>query len=440
MGKDSPESRRGRKGVAHTFSPAPACRSRQMDVLREVDGGLGVVLWEALRAVWDWVLDAAEGRTSSEPKSERGEIHPRWSFARLEAPELLDPLGTFAGLSAAPLLVTPVSLAEAAHRVARWAEDKALNETAIQFAEAAAAVEPDNAEWANLAGRMCRRAGELPRADQWYDRAIGLARQTRNRREWVFGNLGAGTTAYRQGRKQDARRHFLSVAWKTRDSGHKAAAAKSQHDLMLISAETGDLRDALEHARRAFDWYPKHHRRMPYFAHDFAFLAVLCGASRPARRLLEAVLQRIQLPHEQLLVWGTLARAAAEEENQIAFRRARTRVATSSALYPEHAAPALVNAAIGSARVGDVQFAERFARTAQQLARTRGLREPERVAEAVLSALAGGTPPLQPQPGNFDERELLRLVEEVLQRLARWRGPTWRPRHQSESADDIQVS
>lgn len=434
MEKKPPEHRRGRAGISHTFSPAPACRWRQIDVLREVDGTLGVVLWDCVRTLWDWMHDEVGGR--------RGErfgtrsLHERWGFACLEVPQLASALGTLGIVSATPLLTNKRELARAARNVARWAEDRALLETAIQFAEVAAALEPDNAEWANLAGRMCRRAGEFPRADQWYDRAIGLARRTRNRREWVFGHLGAGTTAYRQGRRKEARRHFLSVAWKTRDSGQKAAAAKSQHDLMLISAEAGDLSDALEHARRAFDWYPKHHRRFPYFAHDVAFLGVLCGASAPARRLLERVLSKILLPHEQVLVWGTAARAAADERNLEMFRRARAHVTRAASLYPEHAAPALVNAAIGSARLGELQLAERYARTAQQLARTRGLHEPEQVARDILQDLTLSKLPLPPQPEKVNGRVLSLLLEEISQRLGRWRGPSWRPRRGKSAPDD----
>lgn len=62
----------------------------------------------------------------------------------------------------------------ACKRMTLWAEKSGHVETAMQFAEAASALDPENPRLANLAGRVSRRAGERGRAEVWYCRAIGL--------------------------------------------------------------------------------------------------------------------------------------------------------------------------------------------------------------------------------------------------------------------------
>jgi tetratricopeptide (TPR) repeat protein len=412
----------------HAFPAPPSARWQILDCFEAAEESVGLVLWQAVRHVRDWA-EERESRSELFRPEPTPEVQAKRALALANAPELTRSLEVFARLTSAPLLTDERSVAAACAEVATWAESLALNETALQFAEAAAAVEPHNPEWANLTGRMARKLTEWARADQWYERAIGLARQSRNRREWFYAHLGAGTTAYSQGRHEDARPHFLAVAWKARDAGRRAEAAKAQHDLMLITAELGELSAAERHSRRALAWYPKHHARFPYFAHDFAYLLVLIGEFDAAVALLGKVLRIVTAPHEQLLVWGTYARAVAGAADWSSFDAAQGRVEDLAAKYPEHAAPALVNVAEGARLRGDVESAHCLATLAHEIAAGQGAGEPQRVAAALLRSLATGQDlPLTENRSRQVRFSVRYLVDETTRRLDRWRGRTWRPR------------
>lgn len=214
-------------------------------------------LWLTLRRVRDWADTPSDERAAffveqggrdGAGAAQRAE---RWTEARAQAPELSTALGTLGTLWSSPAEAGAAELADACDLVAQWAESRALNETCLQYAEAAAALEPESAKRANLAGRACRIAGAWPRADVWYQRGLGMARQRNSRVELFRGSLGAGAVAYLQGRYRAAHDFFVSGAWKARDMGRLPLAARAQHDLMLLTVELGRFGKALTHAQRA---------------------------------------------------------------------------------------------------------------------------------------------------------------------------------------------
>lgn len=426
----------------HPWPPAPNPRGKEMDILREVDGQLGAFLMFAVRRVHDWMEIPEEQRESyfepdpaSGPERRarfRSTAAERLALACAEAPELSDTLSTLASVFAATGSEIQAQLAEACDTVSAWAEARGQTETAVRFAEAAATVEPNSPKRANLAGRACRIANLWSRADVWYLRGIGMSRQQKSRKEYFRGHLGAGAVAYLQGRYADARRHFLSGAWKARDVGKLPLAARAQHDLLLLAVETNELTRAVGHARRALKWYPRHHARIPYLVHDYAYLLVSIRQDRLALRLLDLVLGVITAPHERLLVLGTVARAAGGHADCDRFGAAQAFVETMSTVYHQHAAQALCDVARGAWMLELWEIAERVAVRARRMAKEQGRKDTADAAERILEWVACRTsapaPPALPR-GMLAEVEKLALEYQF--RMEKWKprpGETAPPR------------
>lgn len=376
--------------------PAPAWRRDPLDYLQESEEALDYALWLCIRRVRDWVDTPPSARASlvstpSNRDSGGDRRAERWVAAREAAPELRTALTTFESLwwraDASPPLV-----AEACDHVSQWAERRGLPETCLQFAEAAAALEPESAKRANFAGRACRINGSLSRADIWYQRGLTMARQEPSRVELFRGNLGAGAVAYLQGRYRDARPCFVTGAWKARDMGRLPLAARAQHDLMLLNVEVGKLGKAVTHARRALHWYPRHHVRIPYLVHDFAFFLTRLRLERAALDVLHRAYALIPAEHERLLVWGTIARAAGGAGDFAQFSSAKEQVAELAKRYAQHAAHALYEVAAGARLLNLWEECEKFAHEALAKAREQGRGDTEQDAKRLLRAVASRLP------------------------------------------------
>jgi hypothetical protein len=161
----------------------------------------------------------------------------------------------------------------------------------------AALVDATNPRLANLAGRLTRNANEWDRADVWFRRGIGMAREQENIIEQIWGHLGYGRLCQELGWVKGARKHLnrgSRLAWQ---DGPPSLAASAQHDLCAMLIVHGFLPEAELRARRALQWYPKNHPRIPLFGADVALMLVLDRRYVAAVRILRAVLRVV---HQQV--------------------------------------------------------------------------------------------------------------------------------------------
>ena len=157
--------------------PQPPCRRRpEGGILSELPDSLGLVLWQDLRHLLDWAHTPQPRRAALFHPQSPAWVLAKRTEARLQAPELAAALDQLAVLTRTPLSVSPIALADACQEVAAWAEAREHTETAIQYAEAAAVLDPEEPRRANLAGRLNGNASDFPRAEVWFERGIGLAR------------------------------------------------------------------------------------------------------------------------------------------------------------------------------------------------------------------------------------------------------------------------
>jgi hypothetical protein len=272
-----------------------------LDVLNEVDDELGLVFWRAVRDVFVWSSTPQELRADLSQPPTQG-VSARFAAASRAAPALAEPIEQFALFARSGHLVDARALADACHAVYQWADEQGLMRPALHFAEAAALADPTDPARANFAARMCRREVMDQRAVTWYYRAFVLAKRVRNEQEQLYALLGCGSLNRDLGRAKEARRFTLKAARLAGRTGRHREAAEAAHDLMLMDSERGALPAATQHATRAEAWYPVHHPRFPYFAHDFAFLLVRARNYGVAHALLEKAIPLFHRANERVLV------------------------------------------------------------------------------------------------------------------------------------------
>ena len=399
--------------------PAPVWPRKEQGLLRDVGGALGLLLWQRVRDVRLWARVDPEARRGLWGPPETME-YERIAYASLEDARLSEPLAVLASMVRFPDLVSAEEIAGACLRIAEWGETTGAIETAVQFAEAAAAAVPTDAAAALTAGRACRRVGASERAGIWYQRAIPLAWRGAQLETYIRAQLGYGFVLFTMGSVTKARAHYKRAARVASWAGKYAVAAEAQHDLLTIASDTGRYDDGGAHAKKALELYPHKHRRVPYLVHDYAYLLICNGFFGHAVPLLEGVLEYIVQPRERVLVMGNLTRCLGMLGVRERFDNAVGEVLRLAAQSEEFAAAALVNAAEGARALAEWEVAERLAQHALEIATRRMHATPRQHARVLLERIAGkdpGEPVLEP-PNLVEVRELTAALLSRLGRIA----------------------
>lgn len=403
----------------YTWVP-PNWRLAELAVVAEVQPeALALVLWRAAARVRLW-SEAEEGRE----RLFSGRAHPEEPVRRADvrsiAPELSGPLDVLDGL-ASPDPSIP-ALTRACVEISAWAEERGFLETAMQFAEAAAGADPGNPALATAAGRVSRRAGERARAEVWYARGIGLARETQQRTEYISAHLGLAAVLRDGGQHSRALRLIRRAANVAQRAGIRDKAAESYHDAMSVALLDRNFTRAGHLARRALRIYPARHRRFPAFAYDLAFLLVNQGVYPLAGAILTETSTRIPAAHERLVVLGTLARAAGGAGESETFTATLQDISALASIYRSTGAGALYSAAEGARLLRRWKDAERLAGEAIHAARENDLPIVLELARALLAEVEArnvGIPPANPEDRRTQYLET--LGNEAFRRLLRWR-------------------
>jgi tetratricopeptide (TPR) repeat protein len=327
-----------------------------------LDGNLCLVLWTALRSVYQWakpVEDESERLRLFGPETGSSE---RWEAACAEAPEIADAIRRIALLREMGGDVAPEVIGAACAEISRWADGRSMLEVAGHFAEAATYADPQNPAFANQAGKLCRRLRLYERSALWFRRARYAAIRTRKRAERLRALLGYGSLMRSLGRYDDARSHYLLAARMAKRTRRTKQAAEAQHDLLSIALLTGDLAQAEEHVWEALSLYPARHPHLAVLGHDWAFALVLQRFYTHAVPLIELALSRVRRPELRALMYGTLARAAAGAGRVELHQRAEAESRRLAGAFPEHAAPAYLNLAQAAWLRAQWDRAEEYAR------------------------------------------------------------------------------
>lgn len=384
-------------------------------VLDEVGGAAGYVLWLLLNDCDLWL--AAEHRSHLFAPGGRDWAEDGWPA------ELVDAFAVLRAAAAAPELARAPDLAQAAAAVWEWAEGRGHLETALQFAELAARLEPESSARAGTAGRLCRRHGGLyARAAGWFQRAVRLARLRGDEIAFATARLGWGILEFNQGRYLHAESHFISAFRRSMRVGRRSTAGLARHCLLGVAIANGRYDVAMREAAEAVRLYAAHHPRFPVLAHDVAFAIAAQGCYSSAIPVLVKTLPLVGAARERILVLASLARAAGAARDRVRFERAAAEVLRMAESGAEMSDSSVYQVAQGARAFEQWDRAAALARQARDLAERSGNGYILGAAATLLGeidARTAGDVDVVPEEGG----EVDRLVALLLARLQKHTAP-----------------
>ncbi|MDB4951303.1 MAG: hypothetical protein JWM27_3952, partial [Gemmatimonadetes bacterium] len=301
--------------------PAPA-QPRPADELVRECGGAGWLAWLTLQSARLWSAAAPDQRASLFHPASAPRLRDSLPAAAGADGELAAVLHALLDVCAAPASATAATVAAACEGAMRWAVVRGHRETAIQFAEAAAAAEPESAMRAYVAGRLNRDELSHDRATVWFRRAMRLARLAHSQIEFAIVQLGWGVLEQDRGSFANAEKLFRSAARGGFRNGRRSLAGAANHQLFNLTGYLGRMDEALESTSLAAALYPARHPRLPNLALDVALLWMDLEYFSSALYLLEKVLPRLIVPSSRRIAFAALARCYAVVRDRIKWARA----------------------------------------------------------------------------------------------------------------------
>ncbi|HEX2203382.1 MAG TPA: tetratricopeptide repeat protein [Longimicrobium sp.] len=390
------------------------------EMLEEVPGAVGVVLWQTMRDVTLWSgTREPEERTNlfAAGAHERRlrELEAAGVDAAIDAP-----LRALAGICRAPAETTEAEILTACREISQWAEDRDLLATAIAFAQAGALAAPTNAAAGYKVGRLARRKAENARAESWFRRVIGLGRQAKDWASYAEAFLGLGNLYIQRGNFPAARRFLIRALRAARRHGLREIQARALHDLFGIAVNSGNAAEAQEFARAAFRAYGSTHPRLPALAHDIGYFWMTQGRFSHALAVFQAILPHISRSSDLILAHGDIGRAAGGVGNREVFDRAWDEVWNQAGDWHKKpgAAQGLLDLARGAGSLKDWVRAEKAAQAARDIAQRREenrvVLETDTVLDSVSRRRAVETAPA----GTMDEADAAGLAADLLRSLS----------------------
>jgi tetratricopeptide (TPR) repeat protein len=316
-------------------------------------------------------------------------------------------------------------IAAAVEVLVTWAQSGGLVRTALNLAEAGAAVAPTNAHAAFVAARTNRHIGDGWRAEVFYRRAILFAHRAQQWKDYICAQLGLGTLFLDRGRLGAAEKRYRTAARVADDQGIEWLAAQTFHDLAALQFQHGLHSEAVQSLRTALTIYPRWNERVPVAVHDLAFLHVVNHHHAEALELLKLLLPLPMLPQDQVLIAGTVARAAGALGFKNLYAEGEGRVLQFAQLHGKHADAAMVNLAEGARALGMWALAAEHAGRAARLAAEADHAFVEQVAWELLAEISARKNAPSPEP--LERRkatELRKLAGSLRETLGNWR---WNP-------------
>jgi tetratricopeptide (TPR) repeat protein len=358
------------------------------EILDELDGELGALLWNSLRSVTLWARATPSRRgqmAAPDAAARRAE-----ELARVAMPEAVaGPLATLARVLSEPASVESSGIAAACRAVAEWANAQGMLGTALAFLQAAALARPDDANLSYAVGRMARRHGEPTRAESWLQYAIAQARRNNDWEVYTLVYAGLGNLYAERGNLPAGKRALIRALRSAQRHGFRRLEGETLHDLFGVSAAGGNLREAEQYAAETLKVYGPGHRRLPYLAQDLAFFWVERGLHGPALAIVRKLRPLIQGFPERMLLLSNMARAAGAESERAEFEDAMRETLHEVPPVPtrEGVAAALLNLGYGAEAIGEVPRAREMAERASSVAAKTKEGKMRLLAEALLTRL-----------------------------------------------------
>ena len=376
-------------------TPPPLTRGSEslegMEILREVGGEVGVLLWQAYRNVMFWAsTDQGERGRLFSPEAGRKRAA---ELAEARIPDALaGPLSAFGGMLSEPDSTSGEAMAQACTGIARWAEDEGHLHTALAFTQAASVASQRNARLALAVGKLARRRNEVARAETWFRHAVMVSRQTGDWESYSRAYIALGNMLIARGNLPAAAKMHIKALRAARRKGLQQIQGMALHDLFVIADELGRDEQAEEYARQAFRAYGHSHPSVPLLSHDIAYFWMQRGYFSQALEVFQRLEGHVEDARTRLLLASNIARAAAGTGNRELFRKAWTQVyrMTKDPEQQGIVANATLELALGAASLGEWDRAEQAAQESLDQAIKLGQAKVRFRAESLLESVARG--------------------------------------------------
>ena len=362
-----------------------------MEILREVTGETGVLLWQAYRNVMFWATaEPGDRGTLFSPDAAQRRL------AELLAADLpaaiVDALVAVGRMLGAPTATSGDSIAEACRTIGEWAAEQGHDATALAFTQAAALASPRNAALALAVGKLSRSRGELPRAETWFRHAIMISRQIGDWEAYGRAYLALGNMARQRGNFPAAHRMHIKALRSGKRKGLGPVVGLASHELFVIATETGRAEQAEHYARQAFRAYGTEHELLPALAHDIAYYWMEQGYFSRALPVFEALEPLFPNLKQKLAVRANVIRAAGAAGDREQFRKMWNE--TVKLTREPDALPVVANSLLemarGAASLGEWDRAEQVAERAVAVASERSEAAVIVRAESLLGSIRSG--------------------------------------------------
>jgi tetratricopeptide (TPR) repeat protein len=376
-------------------TPPPLTRGSEslegMEILREVGGEVGILLWQAYRNVMFWAA-AEQGERGRLFSAEAGRKRQAELAEARISDELAGPLSAVGEMLTAPDSTGGEAVAQACTGIARWAEQQGHLNTALAYTQAASVAAPRNARLALAVGKLARRRGEMARAETWFRHTVMISRQIGDWDSYSRAYIALGNMLVRRGNFPAAHRMHIKALRAARRKGLQQVQGMALHDLFVIATETGRPTHAEDYARQAYRAYGAAHPSVPALAHDVAYFWMNQGHFARALPIFESVLSHFSEPSVRFVVQAHIARAAGGAGDRTTFRRYWTecvRIAKEP-FARAVAADALTELALGASSLNEWDRAEQASSKAIEIAQETGDAKALIRSEAILEAARTG--------------------------------------------------
>lgn len=358
------------------------------EMLDEVTGETGVLLWQSLRDVTLWSGAAPENRAGLFSPG-AGEARRKMLQSAKADPEIRAPLDMLAELVENSGGIAAETVTTACREISQWAEGRGSLAAAVAFAQAGALASPANPTAGLRVAKLARKKGENARAETWFRRTVGLARQAKDWESYSRAFLGLGNLYRLRGVLPTARHLYIRGLRAAKRHSMRTLQGDALHELFTIAEEMGQPREAESLARSAYEAYGPEHPLIPALAHDVAYFWTSLGHYGPALSVFQALLPEARKPLDRMCIAGSLARAAGGAGEGEAFTEARREVERllTDPGAGEIAARALLDLARGAASLDDWDTAEKAVDRAREIATEREEARVIELADSLMEAV-----------------------------------------------------
>jgi tetratricopeptide (TPR) repeat protein len=297
-------------------------------------------------------------------------------------------------------------IARHCEQIGTWASREGLVETAAMYFLLAAHAAPFDPVLNFAAGRAERICARYHRAEQWFQRAIGLSRRAGDEETYVSAYLGWGLLEEQRGDHAAAHVRYTRALRAAERGQLRPLAAAAHHNMIPLAAQTRDFDTGNAHIVAAYKLYEKDATVVRLAADAAAFWAWF-GYFHLARSVYAVVVDRIaQLP-DRVQVEANIARAAAASGSEAEYQRIYDSTNKHAEAGRHFPARVWVDLAEGARSLGRTRTALDLAGRALEEAEVRGEQATLAAARGVLSAVQSASPP-----------DRNRIAPERLQRFA----------------------